>query len=154
MTIVRCQYDCPKKYCEAFKTLLQEHVQAGRLRPSSSPFASPCFLVPKSDPSALPRWVNDCHILNKNTVPDVHLLPSIQEILLDCARSKIWGKLDMTNSFFQMRSHPNHVKYTTGLIMLPLPCNELTTLHDLPMTRHPSACTEACGSLCCIYCLP
>ncbi|TFK80401.1 hypothetical protein K466DRAFT_605369 [Polyporus arcularius HHB13444] len=78
------QYDCPKKYREAFKTLLTQHIDAGQLRPSFSPYASPCFLVPKADPTALPRWVNDYHVLNQNTVPDVNPLPSIQEILSDC----------------------------------------------------------------------
>ena len=112
MTIIRRQYNCPKKYREVFKTLLQEHMSAGCLRPSSLPFASPCFLVPKSDPAALPRWVNDYRVFNENTVPDVHPLPSIQEILSNCAHGKIWGKLDMTKSFFQTRVHPDHIKYT------------------------------------------
>ena len=82
------------------------------MRPSDSPYASLAFLVPKSDPAAKPRWVNDYRLLNDNTVPDRHPLPSIPEILGDCATGKIFGKLDMTNSFFQMRVHPDEVQYT------------------------------------------
>ncbi len=156
MTIVRRQYDCPKKYREAFKTLLTQHLEAGRLRESSSPYASPCFLVPKADPTALPRWVNDYRVLNENTIPDVHPLPSIQEILSDCARGKIWGKLDMTNSFFQTRVHPDHVKYTAittpfGLYewtVMPQGCRNAPSTHQCRMYQ---ALRPYIGSICHVY---
>lgn len=40
---------------------------------------------------------------------DSYLLPHIDDILNDCAKGKIWGTIGMTNSFFQMRMHPDHV---------------------------------------------
>ena len=46
MVISCCQYDCPKKYRDIWKSLLDEHLTAGQLRPSDSPYASPAFLVP------------------------------------------------------------------------------------------------------------
>ncbi|KAJ3885074.1 hypothetical protein GG344DRAFT_6694, partial [Lentinula edodes] len=78
-------------------------LQAGHIRPSSLQFSSPAFLIPKADPKALPRWVNDFRKLNANTVPDRHPLLCIDRILGDCAKGKIWGKMDMTDSFFQSR---------------------------------------------------
>ena len=36
----------------------------------------------------------------------------INEILTDCARGKIWATIDMTDSFFQMRVHPNDIHRT------------------------------------------
>ena len=45
-------------------------------------------------------------------VPDNYPLPKIDEILSDCAKGKIWAKLDMTDSFFQTRMHPDDIKYT------------------------------------------
>jgi hypothetical protein len=111
--IIQCRrYNTPRKYREAWTTLLNQHIAAGRLRPSSSSFVSPAFLIPKKDPTALPRWVNDYRALNANTVPDNHPLPRIDEILRDCAKGKIFGKIDMTNSFFQTRIHPDDIKYT------------------------------------------
>lgn len=111
--IIQCRrYNTPRKYREAWEALLDQHVAAGRLRPSSSPFVSPAFLIPKKDPTALPRWVNDYRALNANTIPDNHPLPRINEILRDCAKGKIFGKIDMTNSFFQTRIHPDDIKYT------------------------------------------
>ena len=60
----------------------------------------------------MPRWVNDYRELNDNTVADKFPLPRIADILADCGKGKIWGKLDMTNAFFQTKVHPDHIKYT------------------------------------------
>ncbi|OJT13579.1 Transposon Ty3-I Gag-Pol polyprotein, partial [Trametes pubescens] len=156
LTIVRRQYDCPKRYRDAWKTLLDQHISAGRLRASSSPYASPSFLVPKADPTALPRWVNDYRVLNDNTIPDVHPLPSIQEILSDCGRGKIWGKLDMTNSFFQTRVREEHIKYTA--VTTPFRLYEWTVMPqgawNAPSThqrRMFSALRQYIGSICHVY---
>jgi hypothetical protein len=105
-------YSTPRKYRDAWSTLIQEHLDAGRIRPSNSAHASPAFLVLKSDPTVLPRWVNDYHALNANTVIDSHPLPRIDDILADCGKGKIWSKMDMTNSFFQTRVHPDDVHLT------------------------------------------
>ncbi|GBE82208.1 hypothetical protein SCP_0405910 [Sparassis crispa] len=89
MFIQHRQYDCPKKYRKAWKQLLDGHLRTGHMRPSDSPYALPAFLIPKSDPTALPRWVNDYHALNANMVPDMHPLPLISDILADCTKGKI-----------------------------------------------------------------
>ena len=74
--VIKCRsYACPKKYKEAWKQLLDQHLAAGRIRESSSKFCSPSFLIPKADPMVLPRWVNDYCALNENTVPDHYPLP-------------------------------------------------------------------------------
>ncbi|GEM07630.1 transposase [Rhodotorula toruloides] len=70
----------PRKWRESWKRMLEEHLAAGRLRPSTSPYASATFIVPKKDLTVDPRWVNDYRALNSNTY---------------------WGKIDMTNAFFQ-----------------------------------------------------
>jgi hypothetical protein len=108
-------YSCPRKYRDSWKTLIDQHYAAGRIRPSNSPYASPSFIIPKADKTALPRWVNDYRKLNKVTVPDSYPLPRIDDILADCSKGKIWGKIDMTNSFFQTRVNPEHIKYTATL---------------------------------------
>jgi RNase H-like domain found in reverse transcriptase/Reverse transcriptase (RNA-dependent DNA polymerase)/Integrase zinc binding domain len=102
-------YACPKKYRESWKTLIDQHLAAGRIRPSSSPFASPSFIIPKADPTVLPRWVIDYRQLNANTIPDRTPLPRMEEILGDCAKGKFFAKIDMTNSFFQTRVHPDDI---------------------------------------------
>ncbi|PIL33967.1 hypothetical protein GSI_03675 [Ganoderma sinense ZZ0214-1] len=156
MVIARHQYDCPKKWRDTWKTLLEQHLAAGRLHPSDSPYASPAFLVPKTDPAALPRWVNDYRVLNANTVPDMYPLPRISDILADCAKGTIWGKIDMTNAYFQMRVHPDDIKYTAvttpfGLYkwtVMPQGCHNAPSTHQRRMYNalHPFL-----GKFCHVY---
>ena len=69
--VFKCRsYACPKKYRNAWRQLLDQHLTAGRIRESSSEYCTPSFLIPKADPAVLPRWVNDFRALNYNTIPD------------------------------------------------------------------------------------
>jgi hypothetical protein len=52
-------YQSPRKYKDTWSTLIQAHLDVGRICLSSSLYASPAFLIPKADKTALPRWVND-----------------------------------------------------------------------------------------------
>ncbi|GAA5989911.1 hypothetical protein JCM11641_002808 [Rhodosporidiobolus odoratus] len=94
-------FSVPRKWRERWKKMLDEHIAAGRLRSSTSPFASAAFIIPKKDPQADPRWVNDYRHLNSNTVKDRTPLPVPDVVLSDAALAKYWGKIDMTNAFFQ-----------------------------------------------------
>ena len=111
-TIATWLYSSPCKYREAWWTLLKHHKDAGRIRPSNSSSASPSFLVPKTDSTVLPRWVNDYRVLNSNTVLDSYPLPCVDDILADCAKGRIWSHLDMTNSFFHTQVHPDYIHLT------------------------------------------
>ncbi|OJT04019.1 Transposon Tf2-7 polyprotein [Trametes pubescens] len=156
MRIARRQYDCPKKYREVWKQLLEQHIAAGRIKASDSPYASPAFLIPKSDPTAAPRWVNDYRALNDNTVPDAFPLPLISDILADCAHGRIFAKIDMTNAYFQTKVHPDDVKYmavTTpfGLykwLVMPQGCRIAPATHQHCMY---SALRPFIGTICHVY---
>jgi hypothetical protein len=141
-TVQTQTYSTPRKYRESWAVLIQQHLDAGRIRPSNSEHAFPAFLVPKSDTAALPRWVNNYQILNGNTVLDAHPLPCVDDILADCAKGKIWSKLDMMNSFFQTRVHPDDVHLTAvttlfGLyewLAMPMGLRTSPTIHQRRMT--------------------
>ena len=155
-TITTRTYSSPRKYREAWKTLLQSHEDAGRIRPSNSEHASPSFLIPKSDPTVLPRWVNDYRVLNSNTVLDSYPLPRVDDILADCAKGRIWSRLDMTNSFFQTRVHPDDVHLTA--ITTPFGLYEWTVMpqglkNAPPIHQHRmnSALRHLIGKICHIY---
>jgi hypothetical protein len=105
-------YKSPWKYKDAWQTLIQAHLDARHIRPSSSPHASPAFLIPKANKDTLPRWVNNFRPLNTNTVRDSFPLRRVDDILADCAKGKIWSTIDFTDSFFQTRMHPDSIKYT------------------------------------------
>src|ERR1700691_4220104 len=155
-TVQTCSYSTPRKYKEAWSTLIQQHLDAGRIRPSSSAHASPAFLVPKSDTVVLPRWVNDYRELNLNTVLDSHPLPHVDDILADCAKGKIWSKMDMTNSFFQTRVHPDDIHLTAvttplGLyewLVMPMGLRNSPPIHQRRMT---AALRKYIGKICHIY---
>ena len=149
-------YPSPRKYKEAWQILIPQHLDAGRIRPSSSPCASPAFIVPKANLNVLPRWVNDFRQLNENTITDSHPLPRIDDILNDCAKGKIWGTIDMTNSFFQMRMHPDHIHLTAvntplGLyewLVMPMGLKNAPAIHQRRVT---AALRTLIGKICHIY---
>ncbi len=53
--IQKRNYTVPKHYEKAMDKILDLRLSQGFIRPSNSQFVSPSFIVPKSDPSALPR---------------------------------------------------------------------------------------------------
>lgn len=147
-------YPCLRKYQQAWRALLQQHLDAGHIRPLSSEYTSPGFIIPKA--TALPRWVNDYRKLNDNTVADQFPLPRIDDILADCAKGKIWGKINVTNTFFQMRVYPEHVKYTAvntpfGLyewLVMPMGCRNAPPTHQMRMM---AALRPLIGKTCHVY---
>lgn len=56
--------------------------------------------------------VCDYRALNSNIIQDRTPLPRIDEIINDCARGKVFGKIDMTNAFFQTQMNPRHIPLT------------------------------------------
>jgi hypothetical protein len=48
-------YSCPRKYCDGWKTLIDQHYAAGWIRPSSSQYTSLSFIIPKADLTVLPH---------------------------------------------------------------------------------------------------
>ncbi|SGY45138.1 BQ5605_C001g00251 [Microbotryum silenes-dioicae] len=153
-------YPLPKKYCEAWYLLLQEHLAAGRLRPSRSAYSSPSFIIPKKgcdvDPTIAPRWVNDYRELNKHTIKDRTPLPLPDDILSTCSNAQFWAKIDMTNSFFQTKMAEEDIHKTA--VSTPWGLYEWTVmpmgLCNAPAT-HQRRVNEALqgllGTICFVY---
>ena len=155
-TIATRSYSSPCKYREAWQTLLKHHEDAGRIHPSNSSSASPSFLVPKSDSTVFPCWVNDYCVLNSNTVLDSYPLPRVDDILADCAKGQIWSHLDMTNSFFHTWVHPDDIHLTT--VTTPFGLYEWTAMpqglkNAPPIHQHRmnAALCPLIGKICHIY---
>lgn len=93
-------YRVPEALLPRFREMLLEHLNAGRLRYSSSPWASPAFLISKGNGKFC--MVCDFRALNNVTVPDMYPMGNIQDILHHAARKgKIFAKLDCKDAFFQ-----------------------------------------------------
>lgn len=99
-------YTIPKHWEKAMDNIINLRLSQGFIRPSTSTFASPSFLVPKSDPKAQPRWVCDYRRLNNIAIPNHYPMPKISEILSDCAKGKFFCKIDLKDSYFQTRMPP------------------------------------------------
>jgi hypothetical protein len=106
------QYPYPQKYLVAWRTLLDRHIDAGRIRRLSSQYVSPSMIIPKKDPTALPWWVCDYCTLNKFTVKDCSPLPNVNELLCTVATGRIFSILDQTNTFFQTRMREANIPLT------------------------------------------
>ncbi len=127
--IMSRSYSCPRKFCEAWQMLIEKNMDTGHIHLSLSPYSSPFFLIPKTDKTVLPHWVNDFCTLNMNMVSDCYPLPCIDDILADTDRGKIWSKLDMTDSFFHTRVDEASTPCTAVIIpfglyeWLVMPCS-------------------------------
>lgn len=139
-----------------FEELPHGDVAAGRIHASSSPHVSPVFLIPKVNPLVFPRWVNNYRILNSNTVMDSYPLPRIDGILADCGCGKVFSKMDMTNSFFQTRVHPDDIHLMAvstpfGLfewLIMPMGLRNAPSIHQ---RRVALALRDLLGKFCHIY---
>ncbi|SGY11848.1 BQ5605_C011g06292 [Microbotryum silenes-dioicae] len=147
-------------YRPAWKRLLDQHVTAGRLRKSSLEYTSPAFIIPKKgmekDESILPRWVNDYRELNEGTVRNRTPLPLPDEILSVCSKAQFWGKINMTNSFFQTKVAEDDIAKTA--VVTPWGLYKWTVmpmgLCNAPAThqrRVNKALGELIGKVCFVY---
>ena len=101
-TINGRMYRVATRYWKKMNDFLQGHLQAKRIRPSSSHIASGTWMIPKKDPLATPRVVHDYRDLNANTVKDHTPLPRQDEILELMAKAMIRGKIDLINAYYQI----------------------------------------------------
>ena len=149
-------YPSPQKWKDAWHTLLQQHLDAGRNWPSSTLTGCSAFIIPKANPNVLLWWVNDYQQLNSNTVTDSFPIPLVNEILANLGQGKVFTMLDMTNSFFQTRMHLDDVELTAvntpwGLyewVVMPMGIKNAPAIHQWRVT---SALCPWIGWICHVY---
>ena len=93
---------------------VREHIQqmldSGVIRESSSPYSSASVFVRKPDNSL--RFCVDFRRLNARTVKDSHYLPRIDDTFDRLAGSSLYSNLDLKSGFWQCGMHPDDIKYT------------------------------------------
>jgi hypothetical protein len=86
---------------KAMKEWLDENLKGGKIRPSTSSYASPCFFVPKPDGGL--RMVIDYRKLNEWTIKNRYPLPRIHDLMDHLTKAKIYSKLDVRWGFNNIR---------------------------------------------------
>jgi hypothetical protein len=94
-------YGMTPKEREELDKFLNENLATKRIRPSKSPYAAPCFFVPKKDGSL--RLCQDYRRLNEVTIKDKTPLPLISEILDQLKDATIFNKLDIIWGYNNVR---------------------------------------------------
>ncbi len=83
------------------KKQLQELLEKGFIRPSSSQYGAPILFVKKKDGTM--RMCVDYRALNTITVKNRYPLPRIDELLDRLHGAKVFSKIDLRNGYYQIR---------------------------------------------------
>lgn len=98
-------YRYPFIHKEEVQKQIQEMLESGIIRPSSSPYSAPIWIVPKKeDASGTKKWrlVVDYRKLNEATIDDRYPIPNIDEILDKLGKSMYFTTLDLAKGFYQI----------------------------------------------------
>ena len=82
---------------EEIMAQVNELVEKGMVRPSSSPFCSPVLLVQKQDGSY--RMCVDYHALNKNTIKNRFPVPRIEDLFDKLQGSSYFSRIDLQSGY-------------------------------------------------------
>ena len=94
-------YRMPPDELRELKKQLDQLLELGLVRPSTSPFGSPVLFVKKKDGSL--RLCIDYRGLNKVTIKNRYPLPRVDEMLDRLHGATIFSKIDLVSGYFQVR---------------------------------------------------
>ena len=99
-------YGLPRMELEAAKIYIDDMLEKGFIRPSSSPVASPIILVKR--PGGGLRFCVDYRALNAITIKNRYPIPRVQEMLARLCRAKFFTKFDIISIFNNIRIKKRH----------------------------------------------
>jgi hypothetical protein len=97
-------YHMPPKELAELKKQLQELLDNGYIRPSSSPWGCPALFVKKKDGSL--RLCVDYRPLNAMTIKNKYPLPRIDVLFDQLAGTKVFSKIDLHSGYHQIKIRP------------------------------------------------
>ncbi|GBG64491.1 hypothetical protein CBR_g45187 [Chara braunii] len=98
-------YTMSPRELEELRKQLDELLEKGWSRPSSSPFGAPVLLVPKKEGEL--RMCIDYRGLNAITVKNAEPLPRIDDLLDRVPGCKYFSKIDLKSGYHQIEVHPD-----------------------------------------------
>lgn len=108
-------YRFPECHKEEVKKQINKMLEQNIIAPSSSPWSSPIWVVPKkADASGQRKWrvVIDYRKLNDVTVGETYPIPQITEILDQLGKSQYFSTLDLASGFHQIPISPKDAPKT------------------------------------------
>ncbi|KAI3787689.1 hypothetical protein L2E82_00022 [Cichorium intybus] len=108
--IARAPYRLAPSEMEELKKQLQELLDRGFIRPSSSPWGAPILFVRKKDGSM--RMCIDYRELNKITVKNRYPLPRIDDLFDQLEGAEYFSKIDLRSGYHQLRVRESDVPKT------------------------------------------
>jgi hypothetical protein len=103
-------YRMPPKELAKLKNQLQELLDKGYIRPSSSPWGSPTLFVKKKDGSL--RMCVAYRPLNAVTIKNKYPLPRIDVLFDQLAGAKVFSKIDLRSGYHQIKIRASDVAKT------------------------------------------
>ncbi|MCO5548361.1 hypothetical protein L7F22_001818 [Adiantum nelumboides] len=94
-------YRVSKAQQEEIMRQVNEMVEKGMVRPSSSPFCSPILLVQKKDGTY--RMCVDYRALNRITIKNRFLVPRVEDLFDKLQGPTYFGRIDLKSGFHQIR---------------------------------------------------
>jgi hypothetical protein len=99
--ISRRSYRMPPKELAVLKTQLQELLEKGFIRPSSSPLGCPAIFVKKKDQTL--QMCVDYRPLNEVTIKNKYPLPRIDILFDQLTGARVFSKIDLRSGDHQIR---------------------------------------------------
>jgi hypothetical protein len=103
-------YRMPPKELAELKVQLQELLDKGYIRPSSSPWGSPALFVKKKDGSL--RMCVDYRPLNAVTIKNKYTLPRVVVLFDQLAGAKVFSNIDLRSGYHQIKIRASDVPKT------------------------------------------
>jgi hypothetical protein len=108
--ISRRSYRMPPNELAELKTQLQDLLEKGIIRPSSSPWGCPAIFVKKKDQTL--RMCMDYRPLNEVTIKNKYPLPRINILFDQLTRARVFSKIDLRSGYHQIRIQPEDIPKT------------------------------------------
>jgi hypothetical protein len=108
--ISRSLYRMPPNELAELKTQLQDLIEKGFIRPSSSPWGCPAIFVKKKDQTL--RMCVDYRPLNEVTIKNKYPLPQIDILFDQLTGARVFSKIDLRSGYHQIRIRPEDIPKT------------------------------------------
>jgi hypothetical protein len=131
-------YRMPPKELAELKAQLQELLDKGYIRPSSSPWGCPALFVKKKDGSL--RMCVDYRPLNAVTIKNKYPLPRIDVLFDQLAGAKVFSKIDLHSGYHQIKIRPCDIPKTAFPLVMVFTSSWLCLSDSLMLP--PTSCTS------------